>query len=100
DGVDAVVGQHQLLHLADVDAAVGDLTAGEDATGVGQVHRHGVVVVVEDRVEVGVARADERHAQQRDHREDDQLDLGTPGDHFDSPPTTIGGTSRLTSDGS
>ena len=43
--VDAVVGELELLDLADADAAVGHLTAGEDAAGVGEVRDHGVGVV-------------------------------------------------------
>ena len=37
--VDALVGQLQLVHLADADAAVGDLASGEDAAGVGEAAR-------------------------------------------------------------
>ena len=70
-----------LLDLADPDAAVGDLAAGEDAAGVGEVRDHGVGVVEEQPVELGVAGADEADAEQRDDHEDQQLDLGAAGDH-------------------
>ena len=43
--VDAVVGELELADLADLDAAVGDLAAREDAAGLLEVRDDGVVVV-------------------------------------------------------
>ena len=85
------------LDLPDLDAAVGDLAAGEDAAGLGEVGDHGVGVVEEEPVEPRVARADEAHADQRDDHEDQQLDLGAARDHR---LVTIPGTSSETRSGS
>ena len=96
-GVDAVVGEHQLVDLADPDAAVGDHAAGVHPAGVREVRDHGVRRGVQQAVQLGVLRPDEAHPQQRDQREDEELDLGASQDHR---PVTIPGTSRLTRAGS
>ncbi len=74
--VDAVVGEHQLLHLPDADAAVGHLGALERTAGVAEVGDHGVALVHEHPVQLGVAGTHERHADERDDREDEQLHPG------------------------
>ena len=86
--VDALVGQHHVADLADGDAAVGHLGPGEDAAGLGEVRRDGVGLVEDQPVEAGVAGAHEGHADHRDQREDDELDLGPAGDHRCTIPHT------------
>ena len=85
--VDPPAGQLHLLDLPDLDPAIGDLGAGEDPAGVREVRDHGVGVVEDQPVQAGVARADVRHAHQRDQHEHHQLDAGAAGDHRITIPT-------------
>src|SRR6185436_16871298 len=88
DDVDALAGQPHVADLADGDAAVGHLRAGEDAAGLAEVRGHGVRLVEDEPVEARVAGADERDPDHRDEGEDHELDLGAPGDHRCTIPHT------------
>ena len=79
--VDTLVGELHARDGADLDAAVGHLGAGEDAARLREVRVHGVGRVVEQPVEPCVAGTDERHPEQGDDDEDDELLLGACGDH-------------------
>ena len=77
DQVDAVLGQDEPVHPAHRHTAVGHLAAGEGTAGVAEVGGDLVGPVDDVAVELGVPRAHEGDAEQRDDHEDHQLDLGT-----------------------
>ena len=90
-----VVEQVQLPHLADRDAAVGDLGIGEDAAGVREVGAHRAAARPEQGgAQPDVAEADVADAEQREHHEQQQLDLGRSADHGRSPPSSAAAGGR------
>ncbi len=74
-------GQPQLAHPAHRHPSVGDLGAGEDAPGRGEVGAHGVAPVENLVHQAGVLGADVRHPDGGEDGEGEQLGLDRTCDH-------------------